>query len=71
MSQAWEALLARALAIVERLVQLWLAFKSGQWNEQKKNAEAVAEIKDEQNGIAADRPVDHDDLVRRLREQGF
>jgi hypothetical protein len=68
---AWDALFARLIAFVDRAVQIWLAFKAGQWRQQKKDAEKKAEIKDEQNKIAADRPVDRDDLVRRLRERGF
>jgi hypothetical protein len=71
MTPAWDAILARILAILERVAQAWLMFKSGQWREQKKNAQASAEIKDAQNKIAAERPGDRDDLVRRLRERGF
>jgi hypothetical protein len=71
MSPAWDAILARLAAILERMAQFWLAFKSGQWNEQKKGAQTAAQIKDEQNKIASERPRDRDDLVRRLRERGF
>jgi hypothetical protein len=71
MSPAWDAVLSRIALILERLVQVWLAFKSGQWKEQKRIAETTAEIKDEQNKIAVERPRDRDDLVRRLRERGL
>jgi nitrogen fixation-related uncharacterized protein len=71
MSPSWTAILARLAGILDRLIHLWLAFKSGQWREQKNNANAVLDIKDEQNKIAAERPLDRDDLVRRLRERGF
>ena len=71
MSAFWEALLSRLASAAERMAQLWLAFKAGQWREQKKAAQSEADIKDEQNKIAAERPRDRDDLVRRLRERGF
>jgi hypothetical protein len=71
MTPLWESLIARVLSILERALQLWLAFKSGQWNQQKKDAENTAAAKDEQSKIAAERPRDRDDLVRWLRERGF
>jgi hypothetical protein len=71
MNAFWEILLSRLAMVIERAAQAWLAFKAGQWREQKKAAESEAEIKDEQNKIAAERPRDRDDLVRRLRERGF
>lgn len=71
MMQAWDAILVRVLALLDRATQIWLAFKAGQWKEQKEAAEKTAEIADEQNKIAAERPLDRDDLVRRLRERGF
>lgn len=71
MSPSWTAIVARLAEILDRLIHLWLAIKSGQWREQKNNANAVLDIKDEQDKIAAERPLDRDDLVRRLRERGF
>jgi hypothetical protein len=71
MSAGWDAVLARLLAMIERAVQIWLAFRAGQWRQDKTAAETEASVKDEQKKIAAERPLDRDDLVRRLRERGF
>jgi hypothetical protein len=71
MSGPWAELLSRLTAVLGKLAELWLAFKAGQWKRQKDAADAALDVKDEQDKIAAERPRDRDDLVRRLRERGF
>jgi hypothetical protein len=68
---AWEPLLARLLKIVERVFELWLAFRAGRARQSQIADQDAAKVKDEQAKIAGDGPRGRDDLVRRLRDRGL
>jgi hypothetical protein len=71
MWRAWEPLLAQLVKILERALEFWLAFRAGAARQKQAAAEDATKVKDEQAEIAGGRPVDRDDLVRRLRDRGL
>ena len=71
MSLFFQGLLEKLLAVFARAVELWAAYAAGRRSQKSEQVEEEAKIKDDQARIAAERPVDRDDLVRRLRDNGL
>jgi hypothetical protein len=65
------ALLGRIAEALARALPIALAFWAGRRGRRARDAEHIAEIKDEQLERAARRPRDRDELVRRLRRDGL
>lgn len=71
MSNTLAALLEAIIRLLTGLGQLWVAYRLGKTKAQAETQDAHNKVKDEQATLAADRPDDRNDLVRRLREHGL